>query len=317
MPSPSGGDSAPRVQNVCVAVRVKPLTEAENTSGSGMCLRVKGDQITIKHPQKDDKKHSFTYDMVFDSTDHTKSAFADQATVFKKLGPPMLDNVFQGFNCSIFAYGQTGSGKSYTMMGEGMDTHSGFIPRFCNSLFREINVRTEAQGGKPPTPARKKGEDSDSSDEGEAPQEIDLEAALTSTTDRYAFKVEVRVLQHCCCCQWPFHIVGHCSAHARHPTWKFTMNACGIYLARMPLAGWKTRKKGTALPLKFESILRYEASLRRLGPPPQFTRFIRKPQTGPYVEGLNKVPVSSYEDIKRLIRRGNKARSVAVSGCCS
>lgn len=28
-----------------------------------------------------------------------------------------VDNVIQGFNCTIFAYGQTGSGKTYTMFG--------------------------------------------------------------------------------------------------------------------------------------------------------------------------------------------------------
>ena len=31
----------------------------------------------------------------------------------------MLDNAWEGFNCSLFAYGQTGSGKSYSMVGYG------------------------------------------------------------------------------------------------------------------------------------------------------------------------------------------------------
>lgn len=34
-----------------------------------------------------------------------------------------VDNVVNGFNCTIFAYGQTGSGKTYTMFGKGFDTH--------------------------------------------------------------------------------------------------------------------------------------------------------------------------------------------------
>jgi len=37
--------------------------------------------------------------------------------VFSDLGRGMLDNAWQGYNCSLFAYGQTGSGKSYSVMG--------------------------------------------------------------------------------------------------------------------------------------------------------------------------------------------------------
>lgn len=31
---------------------------------------------------------------------------------------PMVNEVLEGFNCTIFAYGQTGTGKTYTMEGE-------------------------------------------------------------------------------------------------------------------------------------------------------------------------------------------------------
>jgi len=56
-------------------------------------------------------------------------AFAKRK-VFSDLGRGMLDNAWQGYNCSLFAYGQTGSGKSYSVMGS--DNNRG---KFCTSSF--------------------------------------------------------------------------------------------------------------------------------------------------------------------------------------
>jgi len=41
--------------------------------------------------------------------------------LFRDLGRGMLDNAWQGYNCSLFAYGQTGSGKSYSVMGSDVN----------------------------------------------------------------------------------------------------------------------------------------------------------------------------------------------------
>ena len=37
-----------------------------------------------------------------------------------------VENVVNGFNCTIFAYGQTGSGKTYSMFGKGFDYEQQF-----------------------------------------------------------------------------------------------------------------------------------------------------------------------------------------------
>jgi kinesin family protein 11 len=37
---------------------------------------------------------------------------ADQAAVYQEVVAPMLDEVLQGYNCTLFAYGQTGTGKT-------------------------------------------------------------------------------------------------------------------------------------------------------------------------------------------------------------
>ncbi|KAJ2892828.1 Kinesin- motor protein [Coemansia aciculifera] len=55
---------------------------------------------TLKHP----------YDGVFGPQ-------ATQEQVYDKVAQPILDEVIQGYSCTIFAYGQTGTGKTYTMQG--------------------------------------------------------------------------------------------------------------------------------------------------------------------------------------------------------
>ena len=52
------------------------------------------------------------------------------------LGAGILNNAFDGYNCSLFAYGQTGSGKSYSMVGYGADR--GIVPIVCESLFARL-----------------------------------------------------------------------------------------------------------------------------------------------------------------------------------
>ncbi|KAJ6406701.1 hypothetical protein OIU84_010250 [Salix udensis] len=58
---------------------------------------------------------------------------------------PIVDEVLEGFNCTIFAYGQTGTGKTYTMEGEckraksgpngELPSEAGVIPRAVKQIF--------------------------------------------------------------------------------------------------------------------------------------------------------------------------------------
>ncbi|KAJ2721046.1 hypothetical protein GGI07_004236 [Coemansia sp. Benny D115] len=54
---------------------------------------------------------SYRYDGVFGPK-------ATQEDVYEKIVSPILNEVMQGYNCTIFAYGQTGTGKTYTMEGD-------------------------------------------------------------------------------------------------------------------------------------------------------------------------------------------------------
>lgn len=43
---------------------------------------------------------------------------AQQRDLYDQAIIPIVNEVLEGFNCTIFAYGQTGTGKTYTMEGE-------------------------------------------------------------------------------------------------------------------------------------------------------------------------------------------------------
>eukprot|EP00126_Sphaerothecum_destruens_P015286 Sdes_comp9228_c0_seq1m711 len=51
---------------------------------------------------------SFTFDMIFDSTDPSQPYFSSQADVYEGVGADVVSAAFEGYNCCIFAYGQTG-----------------------------------------------------------------------------------------------------------------------------------------------------------------------------------------------------------------
>jgi len=55
-----------------------------------------------------DRELRYAYDRVFGEK-------ADQADVFDYLRDG-VQQVAQGFNCTVFAYGQTGTGKTHTML---------------------------------------------------------------------------------------------------------------------------------------------------------------------------------------------------------
>jgi kinesin family member 11 len=48
---------------------------------------------------------TYPFDLVFGPE-------ADQAMIYHEVVSPMLEQVLQGYNCTLFAYGQTGTGKT-------------------------------------------------------------------------------------------------------------------------------------------------------------------------------------------------------------
>lgn len=63
--------------------------------------------------------------------------------MYKTAVEPIIEEVLQGFNCTVFAYGQTGTGKTYTMEGDlNSETKQGMIPRAVCSIFEDLEVMT-------------------------------------------------------------------------------------------------------------------------------------------------------------------------------
>ena len=136
-PAPPKAKSNP--ENVKVCVRCRPLNRTERTLNEEFILKFNPatQQLCITNPQplpSEDPEHVFGFDHVYDPDSASQKVFED-------MGLPLVENIFDGFNASIFAYGQTGSGKTHSMMGTPDDP--GVIPRVCGAIFE----RAEAAAG--------------------------------------------------------------------------------------------------------------------------------------------------------------------------
>lgn len=77
--------------------------------------------------------HKFAFDNSF-------APDCSQEEIYKRTAEPMLKELFNGYNVTIFAYGQTGSGKTHTMMGDPLSQEEkGIIPQFLEGVFYEID----------------------------------------------------------------------------------------------------------------------------------------------------------------------------------
>ena len=98
------------VENVRVAVRVRPRSAKEKLDKQASCLRVHQNerQIVIG------KDRAFTFDFVFPED-------VAQQQVYDDACAPLVAGCMEGYNATVFAYGQTGSGKTYTMGSGGAE----------------------------------------------------------------------------------------------------------------------------------------------------------------------------------------------------
>ncbi|XP_078702020.1 kinesin-like protein KIF11 isoform X2 [Branchiostoma floridae x Branchiostoma belcheri] len=140
-----GSNGAPGESNIQVMVRVRPLNQTEKSKGSHSIVDVKNNRevcVATKEPGfggHNTKK--FTFDQAFNPN-------SKQVDVYKEVVMPLLDEVLEGYNCTVFAYGQTGSGKTYTMEGErspdagiawDKDPLAGLIPRTLHQIFDKLS----------------------------------------------------------------------------------------------------------------------------------------------------------------------------------
>jgi len=73
--------------------------------------------------------------------DHAYDCNSCQEDIYDECAQPLVQNVMEGYNGTIFAYGQTGTGKTHTMTGVvsvGHQDQIGIVPRAFKQIFSEI-----------------------------------------------------------------------------------------------------------------------------------------------------------------------------------
>ena len=126
-------------ENVKVVVRVRPLNTGETKEGYRMITKVNTIDGTIKveMPKRDVNNAEtpakiFTFDTVF-------APEVKQVDVYNRVARPIVCNVLEGYNGTIFAYGQTGTGKTFTMEGDrSVAELKGIIPNSFAHIFGHI-----------------------------------------------------------------------------------------------------------------------------------------------------------------------------------
>ena len=101
----------------------------ERERNGSTCVRLSETNVDI---QVEDQSHQFQFDRIFgpESTQHA---------VFEYTATPLIHDVLQGYNATVFAYGQTGSGKTHTMEGDiNNENTKGIIPRAVEALFDAV-----------------------------------------------------------------------------------------------------------------------------------------------------------------------------------
>jgi kinesin family protein 3/17 len=104
-------------------------------------LNKKTGEIFVKRPYAEgEPPKQFTFDGVFDWT-------SQQSEIYNDTSAPIIANVLEGYNGTIFAYGQTGTGKTHTMAGSETDhKERGIMPRSFEDVFKSIesdSVKTQ------------------------------------------------------------------------------------------------------------------------------------------------------------------------------
>ena len=122
--------SAAAACSVKAVLRVRPRLPDEQTLSR--VIQQEGSRVTVPNPRNDQQSLSYAFDNCYAET-------AGQQQVFDESLSPLLDNVLQGYNATVFAYGNTGAGKTFTMQGTPADP--GMIQRSVSSLIDRLHEK--------------------------------------------------------------------------------------------------------------------------------------------------------------------------------
>ncbi|CAL0321913.1 unnamed protein product [Lupinus luteus] len=123
--------------NVQVLLRCRPLSEDEMRVHTPVVISCNENRREVSAVQVIANKQidrTFNFDKVFGPT-------SQQRELYEQAVSPIVYEVLEGYNCTIFAYGQTGTGKTYTMEGGArkkngeFPSDAGVIPRAVKQIF--------------------------------------------------------------------------------------------------------------------------------------------------------------------------------------
>eukprot|EP00929_Paragymnodinium_shiwhaense_P053923 TRINITY_DN27032_c0_g1_i1.p1 TRINITY_DN27032_c0_g1~~TRINITY_DN27032_c0_g1_i1.p1 ORF type:complete len:968 (+),score=203.56 TRINITY_DN27032_c0_g1_i1:125-3028(+) len=140
--SHQAGSKAGNHEAINVVVRFRPsMTEEELQDWQAFVVRPGGRGVDTT-----DFNHRFDLDRAFGEN-------ISQAAVYDYVGRPLIGDVLDGYNGTIFAYGISGGGKTHCMFGPGDIAaqglqefeQDGIVPRAAREAFDYIEARVESQ----------------------------------------------------------------------------------------------------------------------------------------------------------------------------
>mmetsp|Transcript_34161 Transcript_34161/g.82231 ORF Transcript_34161/g.82231 Transcript_34161/m.82231 type:complete len:1318 (+) Transcript_34161:147-4100(+) len=130
----TGNNSSSSVQ---VVVRLRPLNSTEQKHATLPVVKASTRDRTVtvlKGSGKKQLKQTYKFDNVF-------TAFSTQGEVFEQTLQPVIKDVLNGYESTVFAYGQTGTGKTHTMEGNLDEREEyGVIPRSAELIFSKLQT---------------------------------------------------------------------------------------------------------------------------------------------------------------------------------
>ncbi|PVU96256.1 hypothetical protein BB561_001291 [Smittium simulii] len=117
--------------NIKVVARFRPQNSLEISEGGKPIIDIIEDHAVII--KNEESLGPFSFDRAFGMD-------TSQEVLYNYSVKQTLEDVFNGYNGTVFAYGQTGSGKTFTMMGSDIDDKKlkGITPRIVEGIFNTI-----------------------------------------------------------------------------------------------------------------------------------------------------------------------------------
>ncbi|CAI4228094.1 unnamed protein product [Auanema sp. JU1783] len=116
-------------ENIRVISRCRPLNDREKGLNSSVCVDMNSNQGQVILTSDEGPPKEFTFDGAYfmDSTGEQ---------IYNDIVFPLVENVIEGYNGTVFAYGQTGAGKTFSMQGVAdIPAQRGIIPRAFEHIF--------------------------------------------------------------------------------------------------------------------------------------------------------------------------------------